>query len=227
MTGYISIRQIMDDLMDHPMLQDLTLERVVKYAVDFMRLIGIPNLYEDRVQTIHIDRHRAILPCDLIQLIQVRDKNTGYCYTTTTDSFFGSDNENQIKAGFTYKHQGNVLITSKEYGDIDVAYRAMLTDEEGFPVLPDNGTFAEALELYIKKKCFTTLVECKKMDAGILEIVDRDYLWKVAQATQDLRRPTIDQMQSIMNMWNTMIQRKVGHEDGFKHLNQKEIYIKR
>lgn len=30
---YISIRQIMDDLLAHPMLQDLTLERAINYAV--------------------------------------------------------------------------------------------------------------------------------------------------------------------------------------------------
>lgn len=33
MERYISIRQVLDDLLDHPLLQDLSFERVVNYAV--------------------------------------------------------------------------------------------------------------------------------------------------------------------------------------------------
>ena len=37
MTKYISIRQVLDNLMDNPLLQDLSLERAVNYAVRFIQ----------------------------------------------------------------------------------------------------------------------------------------------------------------------------------------------
>ena len=44
MTEYISIRQIIDNLMDSPLLQDLTLERAVNYAVRFIQIVGMPSI---------------------------------------------------------------------------------------------------------------------------------------------------------------------------------------
>ena len=43
MVNHISIRQIIDDLLDHPLLQDLTLERAINYAVHFIQIVGVPN----------------------------------------------------------------------------------------------------------------------------------------------------------------------------------------
>lgn len=43
MVNYISIKQVMSDLLDHPLLQDLTLERAVNYAVHFIQIVGVPN----------------------------------------------------------------------------------------------------------------------------------------------------------------------------------------
>ena len=37
MERYISIKVVLDNLLDNPLLQDLTLERVVNYTVDFIR----------------------------------------------------------------------------------------------------------------------------------------------------------------------------------------------
>jgi hypothetical protein len=51
----------------------------------------------------------------------------------------------------TYKIQGNFIYTSFEEGEIEVSYQAIATDEQGFPLIPDNSSFTRALELYIKK----------------------------------------------------------------------------
>ena len=33
---YCSVRRVLDDLMEHPMLNDISLEQVVRYAVRFI-----------------------------------------------------------------------------------------------------------------------------------------------------------------------------------------------
>jgi hypothetical protein len=66
MAGYISIKTILDDCLDHPLLKEygLTLERAVAYTVEFIRIIGMPNIFEEKTAIIELDNHRAKLPCD-------------------------------------------------------------------------------------------------------------------------------------------------------------------
>ena len=47
MEGYISIRQIMDDIREHPLLKDINLERIVNYTYHFLRIVGAPRLFVD------------------------------------------------------------------------------------------------------------------------------------------------------------------------------------
>lgn len=48
MTKYISIRQVLDNLMDNPLLQDLSLERAVNYAVRFIQKVGMPSIFLEK-----------------------------------------------------------------------------------------------------------------------------------------------------------------------------------
>ena len=68
MTSYISIKQILDNLLDHPMLQDLTLERAVDYAVRFIQIIGAPTEFQEKTQYIKIQDYRGVLPCDFYEI---------------------------------------------------------------------------------------------------------------------------------------------------------------
>ena len=54
MEGYISIKQVLDDILEHPMLRDLKFERAVKYTVDFIRIVGCPRIFHERTQILHV-----------------------------------------------------------------------------------------------------------------------------------------------------------------------------
>lgn len=56
----ISIQEVMDDLLDNPLLSKLTLERVVNYAIVFMQKVGVPKLYTDKQ---HIQNQMSIDVC--------------------------------------------------------------------------------------------------------------------------------------------------------------------
>ena len=49
-TKYVSIKLIMDKLLRHPMLQGLSLEAAVDYAVDFMRIVGCPAIFTEKTK---------------------------------------------------------------------------------------------------------------------------------------------------------------------------------
>lgn len=60
-TGYISIKQILDDLLAHPLLRDLSLERAVDHAIHFMRIVGMPKMFLDKVTKVTLNEYRALL----------------------------------------------------------------------------------------------------------------------------------------------------------------------
>lgn len=225
MNKYISIKVILDNILEHPMLRDVSLERAVNHTVNFMRIIGCPNMFEEKTAVLNIEDYRAALPCDLYQIIQVRtcdNKDNYRVFRYSTDNFHMSENK-QNSHELTYKTQGSVIFTSIKEGIIEMSYNAFVVDEDGFPMIPDNSSFISALEFYIKKKYFTILFDLGKINGQVLNQVNQDYAWAVGQAQSSLIKPTIDQMQSITNSLNTLIQRTNEHKSGFVNNGNKEF----
>ena len=205
----------MDDLLADDMMKGLSLERAVNYAVEFIRVVGLPNAFEEKVEKIKIENHRAVLPCDFYEVVQVKDCK-GLEYLSTETPF-------DSRVLLTYKIQGNVIITSVEETELLLAYRAHKVDADGFPMIPDNGSFPRALELYIQKRYFTILFNSGKVSRDVLQNTQQEYAFYVGQASNDLVRLSIDQMQSFTNMWTSLLQRHHKHADGFTTINAPEI----
>ena len=210
-------------------MTDLTLERAVNYTVQFIRIVGMPQLFLENTADIVIKDYRGVLPCDYINMIQVRDER-GYCYRYSTDSFHLSNKEINKQSKYyvrdnpdlTYKIQGNCIFTSIKDCTIEIAYEAIAVDKDGYPLIPDNASFVKALELYIKREWFTILFDLGKISAQSLQNVQQQYAWYVGQAQSDLVSLTVDQMESLCNMLTTLIPRVNEHKRGFKDLGNKE-----
>jgi len=85
----------------------------------------------------------------------------------TTDSFHLEDKYHGKSIDLTYMIQNSVIFTSIEEGEIEISYQAVMTDNDGYPLIPDNGSFANALELYIKLKVFTYLFDTGKISQAV------------------------------------------------------------
>ena len=228
MTNYISIKTVLDSLLHHPLLQDLTLERAVAYTVDFIRILGMPSIFTEKTQEIEITNYRGQMPCDFHEMIQVRTnrEKCGYYSSRTfrysTDNFHMSNKETD-SPDYTYKIQGMVIFTSIKEGTIEISYRALAVDDEGYPLIPDRSSFTRALELYIKKQYFTILFDLGKINQNVYQNVQQEYAFAVGQAQSVLVRPTIDEMESITNSLNTLIPRVNEHSKGFMTNGSREI----
>ena len=208
--SYISIKYILDKIMQHPLMQDISLEQVVDMSISFMRIVGMPRMFTEKVVRITIDKYRALLPCDYYQTIQVRIPG-GHALVYSTDSFHMNNKGNSS----TYKIQGNIIYTSIESGELELAYLAISTDADGYPLLPDNSSFTRALELYIKKQWFTILFDLGKITSAVLQNTQQEYAWAVGDCQSEFNRMSIDQMEAFSNSWRTMILRDHQHSSGF------------
>lgn len=228
MAGYVKIQQIIDDIMEHPLLQDVSMERVIKYAADFLQLVGVPKVFDNKTAVLQVTKYKAQLPCDFYSILGVRLSSSHRAFRATSDIYHLSEDKECADnyADLTYKIQGNYIFTSIEEGDIEISYLAIPVDDEGLPMIIDNVKYINALELYIKKKLFTIKFDQGKLQPQILQNVQQEYAWAVGQASADLIKPSIDEMEAITNSWNTLLWRTTEHRDGFRNNGNKE-YLKR
>lgn len=252
---YVSIQRVLDDLLDHPMLSDVSMEQVVRYVIRFMGLFGFPALYEDKIETVEIDNFRGALPCDLISIIQVRDQKNKLALRAMTDNFTPAllpqreDKEGcccpndehttiiESMDGYPCKHlprmsedsfktQGRVIYTSFPKGAVEIAYKSIKTDEDGYPMIVDNEIYIAALEAYIKKQVFTIKFDQGKLNAAILQNAQQEYAWLAGQLHNEFMIPSVSEMESITRMLNTMIQPMRHFDNGFMNLGDRE-YLRR
>ena len=245
---YTSIKRVLDDLLDHPLLRDLTLEQVVRHTIRFISLHGYPALYQDKIETVHIKDFKGLLPCDLVSIIQVKDLDSNVCLRSMTDTFTPGmrpvpkenhrpkDLLNNVNPPVntyipplrgtmeepSFKTQGRVIYTSFPEGDIEIAYKAIPIDDNGFPLLIDNETYLNALEAYIKVQVFTVKFDTGKMTAGILNNAQTEYAWASHLLQSEMTTPTVSEMESITRMLNTMIKPVTHFDNGFKNLGDRE-----
>lgn len=223
---YINIRRTLDSLLRHPLMQDISLETVVDYTVEFFDIMGVPNMFEEKNEILQVKDYRAVLPCDYSSMIQVRNTD-GNIFRYTTDSFHLSkikhlDNETRDFKDLTYKVQGGIIYTSLKECEIEISYEAIATDDEGYPLLPDNGSFTRALELYIKKKWFTIQFELGKVTQQVLQNIQQEYAWAAGDCQTEFNRLSLDKAESFYNTWKSMIIRDTEHKSGFKNTGTKE-----
>ena len=248
---YTSIKRVLDDLLDHPLLRDLTLEQVVRHTIRFISIHGYPKLYQDKMATVEIKDFRGLLPCDLISIMQVKDLSTGVCLRSMTDNFTpglkpkpkedmqSKDLLNNMKPTDAYiparkehfdelsfKTQGRVIFTSFPEGEVEIAYKSIPVDEDGFPLLIDNETYLNALEAYIKKQVFTVKFDTGKITAGILSNAQTDYYWASHLLQSEMTMPSVSEMESISRALTTMLKPVTSFDNGFKNLGDRE-YLRR
>lgn len=228
--SYINIREALSRILKHPLLQDMTLEQAVQYTIDFIGIFGLPKLYQDKEEVLHIEDYRCLLPCDLISINQIKECKTGVCLRSMTDNFMPREHYDRsagykIPQELSFKTQGQVLYVSFKTGDVSVSYKAIPVDKDGFPLLIDNPVFLKALEAYIKREAFTILFDMGKIAPVVLQNTQQQYAWLAGQLQSEFTIPSISEMESIKRSWCTLLQRTSGFNNGFKNNGDQE-YIR-
>lgn len=221
--NYINIREVLNRILRHPLLQEVSLEQAIQYTVDFIATFGMPAMYNDKEEVLHIKDYRAILPCDVVSINQIKECSTGICLRSMTDTFYTK--ESYDRQEFTFKVQGNIIFTSFKEGDVLISYKSMPVTEDNIPMIIDNPIFLKTLEAYIKKEIFTIYFDMGKIPHAVYQEAQRNYAWLVGQLRSEFTIPSLSEMESIKNNWCSLLQRNNAFDASFKSLGNRE-YLK-
>lgn len=206
----------MDKLHRNPLLSDITLETVVDYTVDFMRIVGTPRVFTDKVVELTVVDYKTALPEDWYENIQIKFGEEVFRYSSDTFHLSRNTVNSTPTTEITFVVQGNYIHTSIEKGIIELSYRAIDTDTEGYPLLPDNSNFTRALELYIKQQYYTILFELGKITSQVYGNTQQQYAWAVGALETDMQRLDLSRAETFFNSYSTLLIRKNQFQRGFK-----------
>jgi hypothetical protein len=129
-------------------------------------------------------------------------------------------NEN-INYEDTYIIDNDYIKTSFESGKICLSYMAFPTDEDCYPLVPDDISYSEALFWYIYKKILLSKPEFKKNGINY-SYAEQQWKYYCTQARNAANYPDIDRYESFMNQWVRLIPNINRHDVGFEQLNTRE-----
>jgi hypothetical protein len=124
----------------------------------------------------------------------------------------------------TYIVDCDYIKTSFESGKICISYMAFPTDEECYPLVPDDISYMEAMFWYIYKKLLISFVAPPETKRNGINYTFADQKWKYycTQARNAANFPDIDKYESFMNQWVRMIPSINRHDTTFEDLNTRE-----
>lgn len=213
---FVSLNEIIDRVKRSggDIAKDITEDDVITYTTELIGIVGIPQLFEDKVVNLEIKKYRAPLPCDFVEEVAVKccDRQLN----PTTDMFRVEDSKTTHP---TYRIQDTYIVTSIERGNIQLAYTAVKTDNDGYPMIVDNQSFIRALVSYIiYNKVYTNYINGRLPNENIMERVERNYDFNIAQASKSLTQPTPDEARNIARMMNSFIFRLNSRGIGSKNI---------
>jgi hypothetical protein len=142
---------------------------------------------------------------------------------TTTRSTNGTRDSYTASGDYTYVIAPGYIKTALQTGYLMLSYQAVPTDTEGYPMIPDDESFEEAIYWYINMKL--TYPEWKMGRVRDAVYYDAKSSWNYyrKQAYGNAMMPNIDQLESIKNAWIRLVPEIHEHGNAFATLNQRQM----
>ena len=240
----ISLKVVANRLMQNPVLKDINWEFMVDKAVEVMSLLDAPAMYVSKQESISIVNFKGKLPIDVMHITGVFKRDDSYVASATslntaattdtlmsrragTDTLhdhYGSFNSATAgtNGGETYTLSSNNVFTNFESGTVVIVYKAIATDEDCYPLIVNNASLLRCIESYIKYRWFDILNDMDQISGQKLNKAEVDYLANVAQADSNLKIPSDDEMESLVNQITTLIPPRKQFQDRFTFLGAQE-----
>lgn len=211
------------------------LEKIGAYASFVNKVTG-----KDSTPILKVFNYQVKLPCDFHQMIQVSfsfsEDGPFYPMRYATGSFdsgcisntdvsntsINDDSYCKTTSDYTYLINSSYIKTNIEEGFIMMAYQAIPLDMEGYPMIPDDANFIEALYWYIVTKLYYPQWKQGSLRDAVYYDARRSWNYHCKQAYGIALMPNIDQLESIKNSWLRLVPELHEHSTGFSTLGERQ-----
>lgn len=215
--------------------RDLALEDP-NYELDFLEWIGEALQFigsgsqKQKVKgtQLQVTDHKAKLPMGLSTILQLRYYKEAEDYWKVISfnprNFNPHEKDSKnlvVNTEETYSLNPNYIETSFEEGIIELNYTRFPIDEDGYPLVPDNQYFKDALFWYCYKKILLQGYRSKVQTIDY-HFADEKWNFYCGAARNKANFPDIDQYERFKDMWVGLIPKQDIVENGFDLSTQEE-----
>lgn len=222
---FTSIGEILWKVLNKPICSDLNIEQASEYALEFLKIIGAPLSFLNKTEELQLNDYKVLLPNDLIDIRGVRCDNRPLRYATDT-YHLSHDSTHSYSNEYTYIVQNCVLTASIDKGCIEISYKAVALDEDGYPMIPDNESYRLGIEYYIIFRHLEPLWTMGKVSDKVFQYYEQKSMWYKGQAGSSIMIANGDHLESIMNGLNRLIINNNAYDTFYKKYGVKERIYK-
>jgi hypothetical protein len=204
--NYISVKYVVSKLYRDLRLEDPNYELdIIEWCGEALSFIGAGSQLVKYVTEQPIISFKAKLPSDMFALHQVMYKENSDdnpVVVSRNDTTFPDEIDGD-RQEVSYTINGEYVIFSKETGTAYISYRGIAVDSEGYPLVPDNQYYKEALFWY----CFKHILMLGyKSPAGIdYPFAESKWLFYCTAARNKANYPSIDEYEQFKNSWTGLL----------------------
>lgn len=203
----VSYKTILDKLLrDFPFEDKFNQEECLEWLAEFMAHTNCGMVMESKVEYVQIIDARGELPFDLHRIKQCADvqgkgltiedlkcgKGTLLPMRWTTDNFhmrYHSDNRDYTtNSTSTYTVNTGHIFTSFECGWVAIAYEAIPTDCDGFPIIPAEQQWLEGATFHLAWKIARKMMFRNEITMDKFQWIERERDWYFAQAVNHTKQ---------------------------------------
>ena len=171
------------------------IESFIEWAFEAEEKIGSFSTFEDKEATLAVSGNKALLPIDLITLIDVKGRTL---MEPTQKTFKGDASGDKYWIVGSYIHFVNV-----ENGSVSIAYKGVSVDAEGFPTIKQG--HEDAVSQYIMWRFKSIEYYNGKIARYIVQDLEKRWYWLCGQARGNDNLPSEAEMRNVAKYWNTLI----------------------
>ena len=174
-------------------------QMLVQDNVLFPLVKNMFNLQDDReaLDKLNSDDNLRKTLSDLINQYTICSVNGKVSNITGTN--FSNTVQYDIKPGNTH------LISNVPEGYIKISYHAIITDDDGMPMIPDINSYFEAIYWYVAMKLYYPRYLSGDIPQHVYYDMKRSWNFYRKQAYAESLLPNQDELTNIKNTWHTLV----------------------
>lgn len=234
-TNFISFRVILEGLYrDLNLNTELNENDVISWIAEGLNLIGAAAQYEEISECLTVTNGKAKLPCGLHKLSDVRYKHSPMYWSSNSNASNYQCHNCRIPVceagtcdGYTFYINDSYIITNiNDHDDLEanlcMVYLGIRTDEEGFPLIPDDPYYQKALKAYVTERLDYQDWRRGKLSDKVYEDSKFQWGYYVNSAKASANMPNLAQLESLKNILLRLKSNPNAYRTAFKGLNKPE-----
>jgi hypothetical protein len=234
------VARIADLYEDHIDIYD-----AAEWAGEAMNKIGAKLALEPDIATITITDYKGLLPDGLVNINSIREITVDYegnevgyrKLEKSADEFLVVDGDDAIELPSTsYKIvRDYIFIDTIEDGEVQISYMKYpfsqvpisgtdpIEYEDGFPMIPDDERYIEAVACYMRYKLDYKLWRKNLISSQVFQDSEREWLFYVNSANTSLMTPDYDGAEALYRSLTKIVHDRSANQYAFKYLNTPNI----